>query len=312
MIDPYAPPAAAPLIYAAMVKAMASIGHIGKSRKNTQQNYSFRGIDDLYNAVHPALVEAQIFICPSVTNRDHAERESKQGGVLFYETLTVDHRFYAVDGSFVTVTTMGSAMDSGDKAVNKAMSAAMKYALLEAFAIPTEGDNDTESHSPAVVPQRGPSRQEERQRPTPAPAVALTGATKATGTMAAKPSTPSPMAVTTASTTSAATPGKADCDQLYFRLIGDGGALHKDYLPLVKQLFTSSPTMDDRHANLSALLKSVTDIHAAMGKAKGVDMISDITLSMPIDRNQPTPEDAGTWLEALVHTSETGEKAVHQ
>lgn len=35
-------------------------------------------------------------------------------------------------------------MDSGDKATNKAMSAAYKYAAFQAFAIPTEGDNDAD------------------------------------------------------------------------------------------------------------------------------------------------------------------------
>ena len=64
--------------------------------------------------------------------------------------LTVQHRFYAHDGSFIDVVTIGEAMDSGDKASNKAMSAAMKYALIELLAIPTEGDNDTENQTHEV------------------------------------------------------------------------------------------------------------------------------------------------------------------
>ena len=36
-------------------------------------------------------------------------------------------------------------MDSGDKATNKAMSAAYKYAALQTFCIPTEGDNDADA-----------------------------------------------------------------------------------------------------------------------------------------------------------------------
>ena len=54
--------------------------------------------------------------------------------------------------------TFGEAMDSGDKATNKAMSAAYKYAALQAFAIPTEGDNDTENHTHEIQP--------EQQKPT--------------------------------------------------------------------------------------------------------------------------------------------------
>ena len=42
-------------------------------------------------------------------------------------------------------------MDSGDKATNKAMSAAYKYAAMQAFAIPTEGDNDADSTTHEVI-----------------------------------------------------------------------------------------------------------------------------------------------------------------
>jgi hypothetical protein len=52
------------------------------------------------------------------------------------------------------VQTYGEAMDSADKATNKAMSAAYKYAAFLAFCIPTEGDNDADAttHEPAPKP----------------------------------------------------------------------------------------------------------------------------------------------------------------
>lgn len=45
-------------------------------------------------------------------------------------------------------------MDSGDKATNKAMSAAFKYACMQAFCIPTEGDNDADSKTHEVLPSK--------------------------------------------------------------------------------------------------------------------------------------------------------------
>jgi hypothetical protein len=140
------------LIYSAIPKIMNDVGAIGKSRKNLQQNYSFRGIDDMYNAIQPALVKHGVFCVPEVTSREREERPSKNGGVLFYTTLTVHHKFFASDGSYVDVVTVGEAMDSGDKSTNKAMSAAMKYALIELLCIPTEDDKDTENqtHEPAA------------------------------------------------------------------------------------------------------------------------------------------------------------------
>jgi hypothetical protein len=57
------------------------------------------------------------------------------------------------DGSSVTTVITGEAMDSGDKATNKAMSVALKYALLQMFLIPTDDmrDPDATTH-PEVKP----------------------------------------------------------------------------------------------------------------------------------------------------------------
>jgi hypothetical protein len=54
-------------------------------------------------------------------------------------------RFTATDGSYCVTETIGEAVDSGDKAANKAMSMAMKYALVDTFLIPTEEPRDTEN-----------------------------------------------------------------------------------------------------------------------------------------------------------------------
>ena len=44
----------APMIYSAINKVMADIGAVGKNQKNTQQNFMFRGIDAVMNAINPA------------------------------------------------------------------------------------------------------------------------------------------------------------------------------------------------------------------------------------------------------------------
>ncbi len=131
--------------------ALAKHG-ITKDRRNSQQGYSFRGIDDIFNALAPLLAEHGLCILPRMVSRTVAERATKQGGALFYVTVEAEFDFIAAaDGSKHTVRTFGEAMDSGDKATNKAMSAAYKYAALQAFAIPTEGDNDADAttHEPA-------------------------------------------------------------------------------------------------------------------------------------------------------------------
>lgn len=125
---------------------------ITKDRRNQQQGYNFRGIDDVYNALSPILARHGLCVLPRILTRDCVERQTAKGGTLFYVTVEAEFDFVASeDGSKHTVRTFGEAMDSGDKATNKAMSAAYKYAAFQAFAIPTEGDNDADATTHRVA-----------------------------------------------------------------------------------------------------------------------------------------------------------------
>ena len=135
-------------VYEAIALVTASLAKegISKDRKNEAQGYKFRGIDDVYNALAPFLAGAKLCILPNVQERLVVERVNAKGTILLYVTVKVDFAFVsAEDGSDHHVVTYGEAMDSGDKATNKAMSAAYKYAAMQAFCIPTEGDNDADS-----------------------------------------------------------------------------------------------------------------------------------------------------------------------
>ena len=145
-------------VYAAIsgvASALAEQGIRKEKKQGSQVSYAFRGIDDIYNALAPELVKNKLLILPRYTERTCVERTSKNGGALFYITVRGEFDFVSTeDGSVHTVTTYGEAMDSGDKATNKAMSIAYKYAAFQAFCIPTEEtaiDADAEVHQ--VAPQ---------------------------------------------------------------------------------------------------------------------------------------------------------------
>lgn len=145
-----------PKVYAAISKVMAEIGRTGisKDRSNQQQGFKFRGIDDVYNAMSPLLASAGLCVLPRVTSRQVTERQTKNGGVLFYVALDVEFDLCcAEDGSKHSIAVSGEAMDSGDKATNKAMSAAFKYACMQVFCIPTEGNPDADAETHEVMPQ---------------------------------------------------------------------------------------------------------------------------------------------------------------
>lgn len=157
MIDYLKEPNMSKTVYQLIAAVSAEIAQdgISKSRKNQQQGYSFRGIDDVYNALAPVMAKHGLVIMPRILSRELTERASAKGGVLFSVVVEAEFDFVSShDGSKHTVKTYGEAMDSADKATNKAMSAAYKYAAFQTFCIPTEGDNDADAVTHVV--QRAP------------------------------------------------------------------------------------------------------------------------------------------------------------
>lgn len=151
-----AKPFGAPHVIVAMNEVTAHFASEGvkKNRSNQQQGYKFRGIDEILNALARTLADNRLVIIPHVRAREMTERQTKSGGALFNVVVSVDYTFIsAVDGTRETIGPFeGEAMDSADKATNKAMSAAYKYMAIQTFCIPTEGDNDADATTHEVAP----------------------------------------------------------------------------------------------------------------------------------------------------------------
>lgn len=143
-------------IYQSINAVMEDLGPIAKDSKNDKQNYKFRGIDAVMNALSPALTKHKIFVAPEVISVTREAKTSSNGSTLQYSILTVKYTFYAEDGSSVSATVVGEGMDSGDKASNKAMSTAFKYACFQVFCIPTEEMRDSEEDSHKVIAEDSP------------------------------------------------------------------------------------------------------------------------------------------------------------
>lgn len=134
-------------VYAKIAAITGILAQTGIAKNRTANFGKFRGIDDVYNALAPLLAEYRLTVMPRMIARDSVERTSKSGSALFYVTVEAEFDFVSADdGSLHTVRTFGEAMDSSDKATNKAMSAAYKYAAFMTFCIPTEGEADHEMH----------------------------------------------------------------------------------------------------------------------------------------------------------------------
>ena len=154
-------------IYETISAVMKEIGAVGKTSKNQMQGFMFRGIDAVMNAIAPALQKYNLFIVPEILEQTREERTSFKGGTLIYSICKIKYTFYAEDGSSITATVIGEGMDSGDKATNKAMSIAFKYACFQVFCIPTEEMVDPDAETHEVKPRQQSKKKEPEKAAEP-------------------------------------------------------------------------------------------------------------------------------------------------
>lgn len=148
-------------VYERMARVVAALNHIPKERSQGV-TYLFRGIDAVMNALHKPLADNGLFLSPRVLDDWHVSAipgsADKQGNPRsqWQATFRVCVDVYAADGSMVTLGPgLAQSHDYGDKAVYQAQQNAIKYVLLEAFAIPTdeqEMDARVSDPSPVVEP----------------------------------------------------------------------------------------------------------------------------------------------------------------
>jgi len=135
-----------------MSAVMRDMDHVGKTGDNREQHYKFRPVDEFMNALHVPLVRHGVIMTPKVLTRDSFERDrrNRQGeiiGVMRVVELLVEFTFHSPDGTTIVAVAAGEGADVADKATNKAMAGAFKYAIMQTFMVPTrelqDGDEDT-------------------------------------------------------------------------------------------------------------------------------------------------------------------------
>lgn len=125
-------------IYNSLCAIQKEIGAIGKNKRSPGVSFAYRGIDDVMNELHPLLAEFGVTIVPEVVDHKREERLTTSGKPMVFSIMTIRYHFVAIDGSEVVATVVGEGQDLSDKASNKAMAIAYKYACFQVFCIPTE------------------------------------------------------------------------------------------------------------------------------------------------------------------------------
>lgn len=135
-------------IYSSLAAISRDIKCVGKNQRNEGQRFNFRGIDQVMNELHNSFAKHGVCVLPKVEQYEVKEASTKSGAIQYHTIATVTYTYIAEDGSSVQTTNVGEAMDMADKGMNKAMSAALKYSLLQLFLIPTEEKKDEDYFTP--------------------------------------------------------------------------------------------------------------------------------------------------------------------
>lgn len=141
------------MVHEKMIAVMKAMTAVEKNERNDFQKYNFRGIDAVMNVLHPLLAENGLVTVPQVIDRMIEVLPTGNGKSQIHVVITYSFRLCAEDGSMSEPCIMvGEGLDTGDKACNKAMAVAMKYALFQMFCIPTEEmrKDDPDNYSPEI------------------------------------------------------------------------------------------------------------------------------------------------------------------
>jgi len=154
-------------------RCMEDAGAVRKTERNNHQNFNFRGIDSVVNAVSPALRKHGVIVVPSINECIYETVNIGQNRTqMAHVRVNVTYTFHAPDGSNIAATVSAESMDSGDKATAKAMSVAFRTALLQTLCLPTDDtdpDADTYVRSEAPKPATKPAPQREAPKTDRAP-----------------------------------------------------------------------------------------------------------------------------------------------
>jgi ERF superfamily len=118
------------------------LGYIQKRGHNERHNYSYVTAADLAGSVGDILAELGVIVIPQLQSISTEPPRSSSDRIA---RVVMNYRFVdARSGEELTVRVAGEGADAGDKAPYKAMTGALKYALLQSFLLSTGDDPEDE------------------------------------------------------------------------------------------------------------------------------------------------------------------------
>jgi hypothetical protein len=126
------------------------LGYIRKRGHNERHNYSYVMAADLAGSVGDILAELGVVVIPQLQSISTETPRSSNERIA---RIVMNYRFVdACSGEELTVRVAGEGADTGDKAPYKAMTGALKYALLQSFLLASGDDPEDERGEMRNVP----------------------------------------------------------------------------------------------------------------------------------------------------------------
>lgn len=149
-----------PTVFAVINRVMRDAMPVGKNQRNTQQNYAFRGIDDVMSAMAGPMRTHGLFLIPEIASH----KQERRGEKMTHTVIVMRYHLYGPAGDCLVATVPGEASDFADKATNKAQSAALKYLLFTVFMLPVDNRSidDGDRHHPENQPEQRPQQRKQR------------------------------------------------------------------------------------------------------------------------------------------------------
>ena len=147
-------------LYQKLASITGEIGSIAKGGKNREQGYEFIEYAAVAGALRTLFAKFNIICLPSMGEREETEITTKSGAKGFH--VLIHFTFTFVNGDDPSerevINWVGEATDYGDKATNKAATAALKYCLMRTFNVSEKGDEDPDTTTPPEAGELGTRR----------------------------------------------------------------------------------------------------------------------------------------------------------
>ena len=140
-------------VFQAVSDVMNDVREVRKTGRNSSQNFNFRGIDAVMNAVGPKLREHGVIVTPIHADLTGVEVEAGRKKAKDTSGI-VTYRWFGPDGSYFDSQVYAEGRDYADKGGAKTMSVALRTCILQTLCLPTDDpdpDEDYIESSPAAA-----------------------------------------------------------------------------------------------------------------------------------------------------------------